>query len=133
MAALVREVVGDVLRGAQMSRGRLLRCRRGCGICRDRARSQSLQPGCSVRFVRLCSSRCRWCSSMRASGWRVKRLARATPAGRATGTTLTRQHQGRHCAGGVAGSGLSAGGRSRQDARHGWGNALTRPKLTTGH
>ncbi len=88
MAALVRGVVGDVLRGARMSEIRTARrcVRFSAGEPRvsvgDRRRRKSLPASCSVRFVRLCSSRCRGGAIVRASGWRVKSALPAPPAGR---------------------------------------------------
>lgn len=92
MAALVREVVGDVLRGARMSQGRTLRevsdsARVSLGYLSEIERgrkepssellSTALQLPLSVVLIDAGERMAR-----------QERLARATPAGRATGATI---------------------------------------------
>lgn len=95
MAALVREVVGDVLRGARMSQGRTL-----CEVS-DSARVSlgylsEIERGRKEPSSELLSAICTALQLPLSvvlidAGERMarqERLARATPAGRATGATI---------------------------------------------
>lgn len=94
MAALVREVVGDVLRGARMSQGRTLRevsdsARVSLGYLSEIERGRK-EPS-SELLSAICTLQLPLSVVLIDAGERMarqERLARATPAGRATGATI---------------------------------------------
>lgn len=96
MAALVREVVGDVLRGARMSQGRTLRrevsdsARVSLGYLSEIERGRK-EPSSELLSAICTALQLPLSVVLIDAGERMarqERLARATPAGRATGATI---------------------------------------------
>lgn len=93
MAALVREVVGDVLRGARMSQGRTLRevsdsARVSLGYLSEIERGRK-EPSSELLSAICTALQLPLSVVLIDAGERMaRRLARATPAGRATGATI---------------------------------------------
>lgn len=95
MAALVREVVGDVLRGARMSQGRTLRevsdsARVSLGYLSEIERGRK-EPSSELLSAICTALQLPLSVVLIDAGERMarqERLTRATPAGRATGATI---------------------------------------------